>query len=812
MIKKYKPPPGNQNTLGQNTKTLGQNTKTLGQNTNTLGQNTSEVLSEYIPTSPPPSLRQVVVTPEIESPPPSPQSPVATQGLIMAPQGPIMAPQDQVPAAAPKVKRTLSNSIKSSSPFSIGATNRVTTNVAAIAAIAPTSTTLPPKTKRRRTRDPPPKTVYDELNTPGKKKLPPNQSTIFTRSFMRKGQKDGRAEPSGVRTGAGGVGFGIGRGRSGRADLKRKSPPLNWQFDSTGGYGGCGGNKKRKSQRKKRKPREPAQFSTTATISIPALPSLSIEEEARHLAFRKEGRPPPDRLADRQVVHTFDDIVGHTNEIAQLQKWMTQVEKRQAGVDRALLLVGPSGCGKSLMARLLFEKFGYRMYTYSVDDYVQSKSASFAVYSERGVDEVIMKLATRSSALEKFGICLEDIGSMRPEVQNSLKKGRDRPFKTPERGAEPPFKTPERGAEPPFKTLSNQDQSQGRGLKGAAMPLSLSPIIMTCEPGDLANLSIVARMCQVIELKPLSMEDLAILLNRACVQEGIEISASVQAKILAGCGGDVRRLYNTLQFLVLQADHHEQVDEILDCSTVFFNQRTNVEFVKQFLACDKPLSQMDDMIQSHPVSTFMTLAENYPRILSHDNGGDNNDDNSMDLEMLEHLAKSADYFSEAELFDHHVHHDLDWELQEVASTLMTWGGRGTCSIQDPSKPLPLKRAKSLELISSSAFYSAKQKARYRQKVMANLEQISLRGVDFIHYGNVICEYVEAYSTQAKGTRAKDVTNDTDNNKVQFESLFASLKQEGYTVRDIQDMWKIVHMREDVSMPNPKGKLALRNYL
>jgi len=99
-----------------------------------------------------------------------------------------------------------------------------------------------------------------------------------------------------------------------------------------------------------------------------------------------------------------------------------------------------------------------------------------------------------------------------------------------------------------------------------------APIIITCDSGDLSSFTTVARVCQVVEFIPPTNKELINFFESVCDKENLNVGPEVQRKVVEGCGGDVRRLLNTLHFLAINGDISQSAIEATDVTTIFYDQ------------------------------------------------------------------------------------------------------------------------------------------------------------------------------------------------------------------------------------------------
>lgn len=540
-----------------------------------------------------------------------------------------------------------------------------------------------------------------------KKKAPPLQSIIFSKSVIRKDDDDDAPVVA-----------------------KRKAPPTEWKHPEP-------------PVRHTKKSKAAAVLSLTSAAHIDGGAFSSLVKE--------RVRVPSDQLASRHRPSTFEGMVGNVAAISECRAWLESFEAHEAN-ERALLLVGPTGCGKTTLAHLLLAPG--TVYSYSPFDYVEHKAATasekrngktpkdnFYTLSERGIYDVIHKLAGRSTVFGKFGIVLEDLGTMKSDAQKAL-----------------------------VAVITGDYSKQTLGKRSWQ-----APFILTCDANELDSVAVLARACRVVHLSRPSSSELLAYCARVCQEEALEVPNKVQRKMVEGSGGDVRRLLNTLQFFAVCLEGGGcALGDVIDCTTAFYDQCTNMDLVRRFLSqrATMPLHTLDDLADVHPVSLAMLLAQNYP---------------SLVVDDLDAMAGAAEHMSSCDEMDHIVYGDFRWELQDTLTTLSTWGLAAVAHLGAVDDERPLDK---------SEYKGWKQKESYRKKLMAGVTAMQERGVSFVDVGSVLCAYLAQHT-----------------NKSPQLDFVAKLKDRGFSYADLQDVWKACHLAEsEKTLRNPRGQYSIKKLL
>lgn len=441
---------------------------------------------------------------------------------------------------------------------------------------------------------------------------------------------------------------------------------------------------------------------------------------------------PPDMLTKRHVVNTLTELIGQNDAVVKAREWIESYAQKSSSVSKALLVVGPSGCGKTSLASCTLTDHEYKLYNFSCDDFDGQKMGE------------IYTIVNRSSALEKFGVLLEDVNTLKAETQKLL-----------------------------VEIINGKRYEKQFGKKHWH-----APMVMTCDLSSLPSLGPLAAVSEVVQLQRLQDEDLQKMFNHICEMETLCVENSIRDKAVKACGGDVRRLLNMLQFFAL-AEGSTSLGQI-DVSTIFYEQYSNFDLANNFirLVRDKtPLPSLSDIMDIHPISLSSLLSQNYTKFFS--------DTPSSKNDTLEKIANVSDHISFSEQFEHIVYKEGDWELQECATVLGTWG---------IATLLP-RTMTTLPSLDRSDYFSWKEKAKHRKKLLvACSSREGAQGLDLIDTSFTWCEMIKKHTS-----------------KVVQQEMVDYFNKYQYSYKDVQNIWKISHM-SDATMPNPRGKNSLRKLL
>lgn len=377
-----------------------------------------------------------------------------------------------------------------------------------------------------------------------------------------------------------------------------------------------------------------------------------------------------------------------------------------------------------------------------------------------GIEEVIYKLAVRNSAFEKFAILLDGVGTMDSETQKAL-----------------------------VEVISGAKYARqfNRKAEGAW----LAPIIITCGSEDLPNLCSLTRVCQVLEFVPPSMQELTAFFNDVCAKEALTVAPETRSKVIEGCGGDCRRLLNTLNFLAVHGSSSGAVgnDALanIDVTSVFYNQANQQDLFRLLVKKSRfekvPLTALDDLLDAHPISLALIIQENAPLFYSG--------------ESLGGMADMCEYLSFTDELGKQTPNINFGEQNEAITILSTWGATQMLLFSNGPNGFSESPIINGPLNRSEVFGWAK-KTKYRKRMIAGLTR-HLRGPEFIDLATCLSTMVSVYHTKKGVGRVCD-------------TIVELFKDRRMTYKDCQDMWKCSRIPSlstgTETMPNPRGNASL----
>lgn len=318
-----------------------------------------------------------------------------------------------------------------------------------------------------------------------------------------------------------------------------------------------------------------------------------------------------------------------------------------------------------------------------------------------------------------------------------------------------------------------------------------APIIITCGIEDLKNLTILTRVSEVVEFVHPTTAELTDFFIQVCKKEEINLSSDkTMEKVVEGCGGDIRRLLNTLNFLAFDdTSVSESGLSSVDVTSIFYNQTSMHGVFRSFVKRIRvePLEQLGDVMELHPVSLATLVQENYPRLYDKSYSGVMTE--NYDFSALSEMADRAELISVADNVYSSVYAHGQWESQECCTILSTWGVLKMCPSSDHEVPCE-----------KSEFASWHQIQKHRRKLFTTFPSIVERGLDFVEVATLVGTLVDQHKK--------------DNSSAEASFVVGRLKEMKLSYKDCQDLWKCARVSAAAGkkMPNPRGKRSLLKLL
>lgn len=509
-------------------------------------------------------------------------------------------------------------------------------------------------------------------------------------------------------------------------------------------------------------------FSVThETVSFGDAQFLAPEEFVKK---QRASRPSPDQIIARQKPTSLSQVIGQEKAVTEMKKWLDNFNQKTPHTSRCLLLVGPPGVGKTLCAQLLLRESGFSPIVYSFDQQFHCDTTSkdaFCPFSEKGVSEIIYKTLIRSNnGGDKSGVILDSLCCLSKKAQKLL-----------------------------VEVLSGERMAKLKKVKPSQ--IWMAPAIITVDACEISSLTKITRVCQVVEMPRIKEEYLTPFFKEICVKENIKLPDELMKNVIEGCGGDVRRLLNTLHFFALDSfeDCLEQDGSkgVIDISTIFYDETNSFNVVKDFLKClvKSEKESVETMMFTHKTSLAFLLLANYISLAS----------KTDDKNWLERAVSTAELACDNDLIYHEVYEARNVFLLDTCTTSMNWGVGVSTLFPFEDKEKVLQTIDDFPFQRSGLYGSENSYAR-RGEMMTSFTHIQERETELLEIFQLISQMVKCYG------KSKNVTPED-------QALLSWIKEKRVSYKDLQNIWKMSQMdfeKEETTLPNPRGNKSLRKYI
>lgn len=268
---------------------------------------------------------------------------------------------------------------------------------------------------------------------------------------------------------------------------------------------------------------------------------------------------------------------------------LRQLDEQQ-GDKRGLFLWGLPGTGKSLTAELIAQEIGYEVISFHGIDKRTKKDIQDKI-SESLQNHNILDIA---GDFKPFVIIMDELDSV-------VQKGTFSEILK--------LINPSKSYKKPTKHIREYNNIVWR-----------VPIICICNNFDKKKLSEIKTECLCIYFEPPTVQELVTIGRRVLQQHAIKCSEQNLHQIAGKCGGDIRYLVNSLQFLSNNGaikNLDVQFQKLVENLENKERDLTLYELSQQILCeVDTPATVTNAMIDACPSLAFM-LHENYPKLCQH---------------------------------------------------------------------------------------------------------------------------------------------------------------------------------------------------
>jgi DNA polymerase III delta prime subunit len=520
-------------------------------------------------------------------------------------------------------------------------------------------------------------------------------------------------------------------------------------------------------------------------------------------------RPSPDQIIQRQKPTTLNDVIGQDKAISKMRQWFQQFNECFRHVPRCLMLVGPSGVGKTLCAELLMREFGFAPITYSLDQQFHVDTTSkepVCPFSEKGITDVVYKTLLRhNDGPDKSGIILDSLCGL---TQKALKLMAE--------------------------VVSGERKAKIANVKRSSV--WMAPLIITVDASEMSSLTKISRHCQVVEMPRVAFEHALPFFQNICAKEDISLPQTLIKDVVEGCGGDVRRLLNTLHFFALKSFSDQLNDNgtegVIDISTIFYDEANSFNVVKHFLkrllppssssATERKMEQniqqnkesVETMMLTHKTSLAFLLQSNHISLthqLYEQNTKVQNEtvpnetvQNEQNEDWLQRCINTAELVSDNDLLYHQVYDARNILLLDTCTTCMNWGVGVSTLFPLFQSPEQTEKVIDTFSFSKTGLYACENGASRKRELMSSFQEISDRGTDMLELFELVSSMVKRY--------ARPKTKESDDLDRQ---LLKWIEEKNISYKDLQNIWKLVQMdseMDETTMPNPRGNRSLKKYI
>lgn len=298
--------------------------------------------------------------------------------------------------------------------------------------------------------------------------------------------------------------------------------------------------------------------------------------------------------------------------------------------------------------------FSYKPIVFSSDMSFTNDGSTYGAFSEKAFVEQLYKILNKSNTFEKSAVILESLCGLSSKVLQVL-----------------------------VDVVSGERKS--RLSKMDVENVWMLPVVITTDASEMPSLVKLTRVCHVVEFERVGVEYLKPFFENICEKEDIRLPQKVKDDVVCGCGGDVRRLLNTLHFFALNSFdfasnevEEEEVGSVIDISTIFYDETNSFNIIKHFLKSlrkkmkhnifgepEKEQTEkeaVENMQFTHKSSLAFLLAANHMTLSSSIIDGPVCKNTN---EWIENVASTAELISDNDILYHNVYDCHNGELFET---------------------------------------------------------------------------------------------------------------------------------------------------
>ena len=280
---------------------------------------------------------------------------------------------------------------------------------------------------------------------------------------------------------------------------------------------------------------------------------------------------------DKYKPRTIDDIIGNSNKIKLIEKWMKEFSDPDS--KKILLLTGPPGIGKTSLANLILKKYGYNVIEFNAS----------SLRGPKNIREVFDNILEYRSVIDFFSGGKNPTGVIMDEIDTLCNGG-------------------DKGGMMEFLSIIKSKKKKNRFN-------IINPIICTYNEFSDKKIKELITLSVEIKLSKPSTEELMTVVDKIEKEEGLNIDFDAKHILIKHSMGDIRKLIGLLYDIYLINGKKQITLEIVEnMLNIFMKKNIDIQiFEMTYNILNKELSS-DDIINYYDADKLllpMMIHENY---------------------------------------------------------------------------------------------------------------------------------------------------------------------------------------------------------